>query len=188
MNVVPLEPRTLARSRQTDRQHHRSLAGARGNRNNLSRRLPRDHWFRDGGFYCGCSNGGCFYCGSFRGDCGWGRSRSRPQTTSASTSATATTPWHSRSRFTCRRCRGWRYLSCRDGFRCARRLGLRSRRSARLNHRSRHWSCGRCVRLIVIEPRLQRLGGVGSLLGGTFSRLLAALQALGHPFAHIACL
>src|SRR5208282_881923 len=32
MNIVPLEPRTLARSRQPDGQDYRSLAGAGGNR------------------------------------------------------------------------------------------------------------------------------------------------------------
>jgi hypothetical protein len=177
MNVVPLEPRTLTRSRQPDRQNHRSLAGTRGSRRSLARRLSRDHWFRDGCLRCGR-----FHCGSFCADCGCRRSRSLPRTTSATTSAAATTARRSWSWFTRRRRRG----CCRDRFRCGRRLRLRSRRAARLDDRSRHWSCGRRVRLIIVEPRLQGLGRVGCFFGGALSGLLAALQALGHPFAHIA--
>ena len=179
MNVVPLEPRTLARSRQPDRQDYRPLAGVRGSRHSLSWRLPRDHWFRSGCFYCGC------LCRRrLCGDCGRGYSNSRPRTTSATTSAAATTARRSWSRFICRRYRGWRRGFCRDGRR--RPLRFRSRRAARLHHRSRHWSGGRRFRLIIVEPRLQRLGRVSCLFGGAFSGLLAALQALGHPFAHIA--
>jgi hypothetical protein len=181
MNVVPLEPRTLARSRQPDRQNHRSLAGARGSRHSLTWRLPRDNGFRDGAFYCGCFRCGRSNGGMFCGDCGCCRSRSRPRTTSATTSAAATTARRSWSRFTRRGRRG----CSRD--RCSCRHWLRFRGAAgRFNHRSRYWSCGRRVRLIIVKPRLQRLGRVSRLFGGAFPGLLAALQALGHPFAHIA--
>jgi hypothetical protein len=148
----------------------------------LSRRLPHNHRFRGGCFCYGRFYRGCSNRGRFSGDCGRGCSNCRPRATSTTTSAAATTARRSWSRFTCCGCRGF----CRHRFRCARRLTLRSRRAARLSHRSRYWSCRRRVRLIIVEPRLQRLGRVSCFFGGTFSGLLAALQALGHPFAHIA--
>ena len=40
--------------------------------------------------------------------------------------------------------------------------------------------------LIVIESWLQRLGGLGGFFGRIGSALFPALQALGHPFPHIA--
>ena len=48
-------------------------------------------------------------------------------------------------------------------------------------------SFGRRSGLIVIVFRLQGLGCIAGFFGGTVPGLLAALQALAHPFAHIAC-
>src|ERR1700687_1412487 len=156
MNVVPLEPRTLARSRQPDRQHYRPLAGAGG-----SRRRRGNHW----------SGGGSCYRGWFRCDCWYGRSRYRPRTRSATPPAAATTAGRSWSRFNGRGCCDW----CRGGLRRGRRLRLWSRRVARLNN----WSFGRrlgpCSGLIVIVFRLQGLGCVARSLGGAVSGLLATL-------------
>jgi hypothetical protein len=42
------------------------------------------------------------------------------------------------------------------------------------------------LRLIVVESRLQRLRRLGGFFCGTVSGLFPALQALGHPFPHIA--
>ena len=96
MNVVALEPRTLARSRQPDRQHYRSLAGARGSRNGLSPCRARGRRLRGGSFDCGR-----LFC-----HCGCGRSGRRPATRSSANSATAAAATAARdswSRFSGRR-------------------------------------------------------------------------------------
>jgi hypothetical protein len=147
--------------------HRRSLS-----RRSFSRQLRRNHWFR-GGYFCY----GCFYRGGF--DCGCGRSRCRPRSRSATTSAAATTAGRSWSRFTYRGRRSW----FRGKLSRRLRLRLRSRWAARLHY----GSFGRRSGLIVIVFRLQGLGCVACFLGGTVPGLLAALQALAHPFAHIAC-
>jgi len=148
----------------------------------LSRRLLRNHRLRVGCSYRGCSYRGCVRRGRFSRDCGRGCSRSRSRTTSATTSAAATSARRSWSRFT----RRSRRRNCRDRFRWRRRLRLRSRRAARFDNWNCHRNGGRDVRLIIVEPRLQRLRRVGRFFRGTFAGLLAALQALAHPFAHIA--
>ncbi len=197
MNVVPLEPRTLARSRQPDRQHYRSLAGAGGSRRCLNRRSSGrrsfarrslskrsfsrhrrgNHWFRGGDFCCRrrCSRG--FRCERFRCDCRGCCCRPRPR--SASTSAAATTARRSRSPFHCRGCRNW----FQGRFRRGRCLRFRFRRAPRLDRRSFRRRGG----LIVVIFRLQGLGCRPSVcfLGGP-PGLLAALHSLAHPFAHIA--
>jgi hypothetical protein len=138
-------------------------------RRSFDRQLPGNHRFRGGWFGCGC-----FCYGRFSCNCGC--SRYRPRTRSATTSAASTAAGRSWSRFNCRGRRGW----FRDGLR------LRSRRAVRLDDRSLGRSSGRRCRLIIIEPRLQGLGRLGRFLGGAVSGLLAPLQTLAHPFAHIA--
>ena len=67
MNIVPLEPRTLARSRQADRQNNRAFTGASGGRNCLNGRRGggdlRGHVGRDRGRVCfgsfRCHNWSC---------------------------------------------------------------------------------------------------------------------------------
>jgi hypothetical protein len=112
-----------------------------------------------------------------RAHCGY-----RAWTRTATTSAAAATARRSWFRLTCRRCFGWGRDS---GLRCG--LRLWSRRATRLDY----WSLGGnfgtgAARLVVVEPRLQGLGCFGCFLGRAVSGLLAALQALAHPFAHIA--
>ena len=176
MNVVPLEPRTLARPRQPNRQHHRSLAGADGSRRNRSRRNlsrrnlsrrnydrqhPGNHRFRRRRF---CRQ--WFSCGWFHNDCARGRRRTGTRSPATSTSATAAR--RARFRFHGRGCsRGglWRGLR------------LRSRRALHLGHWSLDGSFSRYVdrrhRLIIIESRLQGLGRLGCFLTGAVSGLLA---------------
>jgi hypothetical protein len=136
------------------------------NRRRLRRQRPGNRWFR----------AGCFYGGQFCHHCR--RSGYRPLTRSATTSAAATTARRSWLRLTCRRCFGWR----RNGLRC----GRASRRAPRLDYRSLDGNFGRRSRLVIVEPGLQGFGCFGCFLGGAVSGLLAALQALAHPFAHIA--
>ena len=171
MNAVPLEPRTLARSRQSDRQDYRSLAGASGSSRSYSRQLRRNHRLRGGGL---CR-------GSFRGRY---RLRTRYATTSAAaTAAGSSWPW-----LTSRRIGG----RLRDGLRPRDWLRRRrwSRPAARLDYWSFrwNWSWGRRSGLIIIKSRLQGLGCVRCFLRRIVSGFLAALQTVAHPFAHIACL
>ena len=114
-----------------------------------------------------------------------------PRTRSTTTSAAATTARRSWLRFSVRGRCGRRH----NGLRCS-GFRLRFRCTTRLDYWSFRgdvaqccgWSGGWRGRLIVVEPRLQWFWrrGIACFLGGTGSRLLAALQALAHPFAHIA--
>ena len=110
----------------------------------------------------------------------------------AAASATARDAWPNRS---FRRCFGRRTTRQRGGLAyrrgCLRRLQygrlhlFHPRRAASAGYRGRgNFTSG--GGFIVVEPRLQRLGCFGSILHGSVSRLFAALQALAHPFAHIA--
>jgi len=136
----------------------------------FSRQRPDNRWFR----------GGCFCGGRFCHHCR--RSGYRSWTRSATTSAAATTARRSCSLFNCCRCLGWRRYGLRRGHR--HRRG--SRRATGLDYWSLGGNFGRRGGLVIVEPGLQGLGCFGCFLGGAVSGLLAALQALAHPFAHIA--
>ena len=166
---MPLEPRTLARSGKPNCQNHGSLAGSshRG-----------DRWRR----HCGGgwnlrnrSPGRAFrHRGGFNGRRRDGRSlptaTTSPSTPSAS-SATARGPSRTGSRH--------RSLVCCRGGRRAFRF--------RFWHVLRWWYRPlRCRGLIVKVLGLQGGGSVSNFLRLPSPTLLAALQALAHPFPHIA--
>ena len=146
--------------------NRRSLNRHGLNRRRFRRQRPDNRWLRGG---CVCDGRFCHHCGRYR-----------PWTRTATTSAAAATTGRSCFRLTCRRCCGWG----RDGL--GRRLRFRSRRATRLDYWSLGGNFGRRGGLVIVKPGLQGLGCFGCFLGGAVSGLLAALQALAHPFAHIA--
>ena len=143
-------------------------------RRNLSRRPPGKRRFRS---RCFCRRRVCHR--RFCRRCG--RSRSRPLASSTTTSAAATTASRPQSRLNRRwpsRCAGlWDRLG--------NRLWRRYRGVTRLHYWNLGWSS---AGLIIIKPGLQWLRRLGCFFGRgrTVSGLFAALQALAHPFAHIA--
>ena len=177
MDVVPLEPRTFARTRQTDRQHHRPLAGPRRSWRGLGRRdfggqirgnLRFGNRQLGGGL-------GCFYDG--------GRSYWWPRTRFPTTSTVATTARRPRSSLS-----GGGRRRCREGFIWV--VWLRFGSGLRLDclrHRGNLGiRGGGCEGLVIVKSRLQGLKRLISFLCGAFSGFFAALQTLAHPFAHIA--
>jgi hypothetical protein len=159
MDVVPLEPGARARSWQTNCQDDGPLAGTR-RRNGHSvpfvGRLRHRGRFRHGRF-----RRRWFRLRYRRWSSNWPRARSASASTTAARSPRL----------------GLGFRALWGGFGCS----LRFWRWLRLNHR-----CSGRLRWFAIKVRLQRSRRVRLLPRLGCSTLLAALQALAHPFTHIA--